>query len=144
MDVKSEMIPVAAPANKVFEKLSNLDNLKPLLEKVPREQIPEDKRAMFDNLEITSDSLSIPGGPMGNIKLRVTDRMPNSLIQLTGEDSPVPMFLRLEIEDRGEQNCEVRVVISLEVPVMLKPMIQGPLKRIVDQFAQVLAAINFN
>lgn len=128
----------------MFDKLSNLDNLKPLLENVPRDVIPEDKRDMFDNLHITNDTISIPAGPVGNIVLRVTDRLPYSLINLTGEGTPVPMGMRMEIESLGADSCEVQVAIDLEIPAMLKPMVSGPLKKIVDQFSQVLGAIPFN
>lgn len=142
--IKSDKTMISAPAEKVFGKLSNLENLKPLLENVPREQIPEDKREMFDNLKVTADTISIPAGPVGEIVLRVTDRLPYSLISLSGEGTPVPMGMQLEIDNKGPDRCEVQVAINLEIPAMLKPMVAGPLRKIVDQFAQVLGAIPFN
>lgn len=142
--IKSERKIIAASDEKVFDKLSNLENLKPLLEQIPRDQIPEDKREMFENLKITSDTISIPAGPVGDVTLRMTDRMPYSLIQLSGEGTPIPLFMRLEIEGKGSEESEVQVSVSLDIPIMLKPMVSGPLKQIVDQFAQVLSAIRFN
>ena len=142
--VKSEKKIIAAPAEKVFDKLSNLDNLKPLLERIPRDNIPQDKLEMFDNLKVTADTITIPAGPVGAITLRVTDRLPYSLIRLDGEGTPVPLNMQLEIESRGENECEVQIAIHIDIPVMLKPMISGPLKKIVDQFSQVLGAIPFN
>lgn len=142
--IKSDKAIVNGTPEQVFEKLSNLDNLKPLLEKVPKDQIPEDKREMFDNLQITSDSISIPGGPVGNITLRISDRLPYSLIRLSGEGSPVPMDMQLEIEPEGADHSEVQVAINLEIPAMLKPMVSGPLKKIANQFVNVLGAIKFN
>lgn len=141
--IKSEKATVNAPAERVFDKLSHLDNLKPLLEKVPKEQIPEDKREMFDNLVITSDTISIPAGPVGDITLRVADRLPFSLISLQGEGTPVPMGMQLEIESEGPERCEVQVAVMLEIPAMLKPMVSGPLKKIVNQFVQVIGAVDF-
>lgn len=144
MTVKSETRIINAPAERVFNKLSNLENLKSLLQEVPRDRIPEDKQEMFDNLEVTADTISIPAGPVGNIVLRVTDRLPYSLIQLSGEGSPVPLFMRMTIDDLGPEECEVQVEISVDVPAMIKPMLNGPLKKIVDQFATVLGSIPFN
>ena len=141
--VKSDRIQIAAPAERVYEKLTNLENLRPLLENVPRENIPEDKRELFDNLKITSDSITIPAGPVGEITLRMADCMPYSLIQLVGESAPVPMMMTLEIDEKDAEACEVQVGISLDIPVMLKPMVSGPLRKIVDQFAKVLGAIKF-
>lgn len=142
--IKSDKAIVNGTPEQVFEKLSNLDNLKPLLEKVPKDQIPEDNREMFDNLQITSDSISIPGGPVGNITLRISDLLPYSLIRLSGEGSPVPMGMQLEIEPEGADQSEVQVAINLEIPAMLKPMVSGPLKKIANQFVNVLGAIKFN
>lgn len=142
--IKSEKTKIAAPAEKVFEKLSNLDNLKPLLEQIPADQIPDDKREMFENVKITNDTISIPAGPVGAINLRITDRLPYSLIQLTGEGTPVPMNLQLEIEPEGADACEVQVTFNLEIPMMLKPMVATPLKKVADQFAQVMGKIPFN
>lgn len=141
--IKSEKTRISAPAERVYEKLSNLENLKPLLENVPRDKVPEDKREMFDNLKVTSDTISIPAGPVGEIVLRLTDKLPYSLIRLTGEGTPVPMSMSMEMEAQGADACEVQVAISLDIPIMLKPMVSGPLKKVVDQFAQVLGAIPF-
>ena len=142
--VKSEKKTIYAPAEKVYDKLSNLDNLKSLLENIPRDSVPQDKLEMFDNVRVTSDSIAIPAGPVGEITLRVTDRLPYSLIRLDGEGTPVPLNMQLEIESRGANESEVQIAIHLDIPVMLKPMVSGPLKKIVDQFSQVLGAIPFN
>lgn len=142
--IKSEKTLVHAPAEKVFDKLSNLDNLKPLLEQLPKDKIPEDKKDIFEKMTITSDTITIPAGPVANITLRITDRLPYSLIRLNGEGSPVPLAMQLEIESKGESMCEVQVVINIEIPAMLKPMVSGPLKKVADQFSQVLSAIPFN
>lgn len=141
--VKSEKRAINASARRVYEKLSDLDNLKALLDRVPVDNIPEDKRAMMENLKITSDSISIPAGPVGEIKLRIADKMPYSLISLQGEGAPVPLNMQLEIESTGEETSEVQITVNLDIPVMLKPMVSGPLKKIADQFVNVMASIPF-
>lgn len=142
--IKSDKTLLNAPAEVVYEKLSNLENLKTLLEKVPTDKVPEDKREMFEKLNITADTIEIPGGPAGNVKLRVKDRMAPTLIRLEGEGTPLPLSMQLEIEPKTADSCEVQVSLSLEIPAMLKPMISGPVKKIVEQFAQMLKAIPFN
>lgn len=141
---KSDITLVQGSAQTVFSKFSNLENLKSLLERIPADQIPDDKREMFDNLEITSDSLTIPAGPVGVLTLRLTEKVEPTLIRLEGENTPVPVSLMLHIMPEGESNCNVQVEIDLAIPAMLKPMVSGPVKKIVDQFAQVMQAIPFN
>lgn len=142
--IKSDKTLINAPAEVVYSKLSNLENLKDLLEKVPTDKVPEDKREMLENLKITSDSIEIPGGPAGVITLKVKDKLEPSLIRMEGEGTPIPLSMQLEIEPKTSESCEVQVSLSLEIPAMLKPMISGPVKKIVEQFAQMLKAIPFN
>lgn len=142
--VKSDKRTIQASAEKVYDKLSNLDNLKPLLENLPEDKIPADKMEMFRNLKITSDTISFPAAPVGEITLRVTDRLPYSLIRLQGEGTPVALDMQLEIDPLGADECQVQVSINLDIPIMLRPMVSGPLKKVVDQFSQVLGAIPFN
>ncbi len=69
----SSEVSLHAPAESVFSKLSNLENLRTLLDKVPAEQIPADKREMFDSITITPDAITVPGGPVGALTFRVIE-----------------------------------------------------------------------
>ena len=133
-----------ASAQTVFEKLSNLENLRSLLEKVPADQIPEDKRQMFDNIVITPDTITVPGGPVGALTFRVKEKVAPSLIKLEGEGAPVAMSLAMHISPDGEEYSRAKAVIDIAIPAMLKPMVNGPLQQMADQFGQVLKAIPFS
>lgn len=142
-EFKSKPVTIYAPAETVFGKLSNLENLKSLLENVPEESIPEDKRDLFNQIELTPETITIPGGPVGAITLRVTERVAPALVRLSGEGTPVPLHLALSITPLGADSCEAQVSIDLAVPAMLKPMISGPVQKMCDQFASVLCAVPF-
>ena len=139
----SEKVKLEAPAEKVYEKLSNLENLKGLLDKVPADRIPEDKRQMFENIRITSDTIEVPGGPMGNLMFRITERKTPSLIRLKGEGIPVEMSLALHIEPISSDSSQAQVIIDIEIPALLKPMIGGQIQKVANQFGDVIGAIPF-
>ncbi len=139
----SKDISINAPAEAVYSKMNNLEGLASLLNQVPADQIPEDKRGMLESLDITSDSITIPGGPVGSITLRKSRSIEPTLIEMTGENSPVPLGLSLHITEDGPDHCHARAEIALEIPAMLKPMISGPMQKMVEQFGDVLSAINF-
>lgn len=143
-EFKSTPVTLHAPAETVFGKLSNLDNLKTLLENVPEESIPESKRDLFNQIELTSETITIPGGPVGAITLRISERTAPTLVKLSGEGTPVPLHLALRITPLGSDSCEAQVSIDLAVPPMLKPMISGPVQKMCDQFASVLRAVPFS
>ena len=133
-----------ASADAVFEKLSNLQNLKDLLNKVPADQVPEDKRQMFENINITPDTIEVPGGPMGNLVFRLTDKIAPSLIRLTGEGIPIALSLDMHITPVSDNSSSAKVDINIDIPAMLKPMVGGQIQKMADQFGQVLGAIPFS
>lgn len=132
-----------ASAEAVFSKLSNLENLRSLLDRVPADKIPEDKKAMFESITITPDSITVPGGPVGAMTFRVTEKVEPTLIALSGEGSPVPLSLAMHITPETESSCKAKVEIDIEIPAMLKPMIGGHIQKMADQFGEVLKAIPF-
>lgn len=136
-------VTLQAPASAVFDKLSNLENLKGMLDKVPADRIPEDKRTMFENIRITPDTIEVPGGPMGNLTFRVVERQSPSLIRLQGEGIPVQMALALHVKPLSDTASTANVEIDINIPAMLKPMIGGQIQKIADQFGDVLGAIPF-
>lgn len=132
-----------ASAEAVYDKLSNLENLKSLLDKVPADKVPEDKRQMFENLKITPNSIEVPGGPMGNLVFRVTEKVAPTLIKLTGEGIPIALSLDMHIEPVSENSSSAKVDINIDIPAMLKPMVGGQIQKMANQFGEVLGAIPF-
>lgn len=132
-----------ASAPNVFDKLSNLENLQGMLDKVPADRIPEDKRQMFENIRITPDTIEVPGGPMGNLVFRVTERIAPSLIKLKGEGIPIEMALILHLTPISDLSSSAKVDVDINLPAMLKPMVGGQIQKIANQFGEVLGAIPF-
>lgn len=140
---KSDEVPLKASAENVFERLSNFESLKNLLAQVPADQIPADKKEMFDSIRLSSDSIELPGGPVGSIRLKVVERNAPTRITLRGEGTPVPLQLQLDIHPIDESACHAQAKIDLEIPAMLRPMISGPMQKMTEQLASVLRAIPF-
>ena len=142
-EYKSAETPVKASADAVFNKLSNLEGLKDLLSRVPEEQVPADQRDLFNQIQITPDTISFPAGPVGNLTLQLTETVKPTFIKLEGAGTPVPMALILHIYPSPEVSCSVQVEIDLQIPAMLKPMVSGPINKMVSQFADMLRNLPF-
>lgn len=140
----SEEVSLNAPAEAVFVKLSNLENLRSLLDKVPADQIPADKLEMFNSITITPDSITVPGGPVGALTFKVKEKINPYLIKLEGEGAPVPLSLAMHISPLGADASSAKVVIDIAIPTMLKPMVSGSIQKMADQFSQILRAIPFS
>lgn len=141
---KSQDTDLLAPADAVFSRLDNLEGLGEMIKNVPEEQIPADQRQMLEQVKVTSDTISFPGGPVGELTLRKVESVAPSLIRLEGEGTPVPLSLSLKIATTSAETCSARVEIDIQIPMMLKPMVNGPLQKMVDQFAQMLCKVPFN
>ncbi len=140
---RSEDVTLGAPAETVFLKLDNLQGLGDMIKNAPADQIPADKRDMLEKIEVNADRISFPAGPMGAITLRKTSSVNPSLIRLEGEGTPVPMSLSLHIVPMGDVTSTASVEIDIQIPAMLKPMVNGPLNKMTSEFANMLRAIPF-
>lgn len=140
---KSDEVTLKASAQSVFDRLGNFESLKSLLAQVPEDQIPADKKEMFDNIKLTEDAIEFPGGPVGAIRLRVSDKVPPVKIALKGEGTPVPLSIQLDITPIDNDSCRAQTKIDIEIPAMLRPMISGPMQKMTEQFASVLRSIPF-
>ncbi len=140
--IKSDKVELNYSAEKVFDKISNPENLKALLQKVPDSSIPEEQKRTLEQIEVSQDSITIPAGPVGAMTLRVTERKRPELVRMDTENSPVSVALLLHIYPQSDECCKVMVEID-NIPKMLAMMVSGTFKKMSDQFAQLIRQIPF-
>lgn len=138
---KSEEVTLRASAQNVFDKLSNLEGLGNLIKEAPLDQVPAEQRAMLDQVSVSADRISFPGGPAGEITLRLAEAVAPSLIRMEGEGTPVPLSMTMHIEPLLAEESRAYVEIDIKIPAMLKPMVAGPLQKMADQFAEMLPQV---
>lgn len=134
---KSETVGLMYPAERVFTKLSNLEGLGQMIKNVPEGQVPAEQLSMLEQVKVTPDSIEFPS-PAGSITLRLVETIDPTLIRMEGAGTPVPMEMALHIMPLTPDTCEAYVQIDLQIPAMLKPMVSGPLQKLVKQFADML------
>lgn len=141
---KSEEVTILAPVGKVYATLSNTDNLHRLLENIPEDKIPEQHRDMLKQIVVDGDRITIAGGPTGSIVLEVSRRQEPDFIELTGVGLPISIKMTVSLFADTEESCKAGVQIDADIPMMLRPMVAGPLQKAADQFARLLAGIPYN
>lgn len=142
-EYKSAEVKISAPVQAVFDRLSNIENLRSMLDNMPQDRLTPDKREMLQNMEITADTITLPGGPTGPITLRVTERRSPELIELKPEGLPLDLSLSLRLKADGEDATVAQAVVDADIPFMLRPMVSGPLQKLLDSVAEVLANLKF-
>lgn len=142
-EFKSKPVSLKAPIESVYARFANLENLKTLIDNAPADRIPADKLEQLKSIQVTPDTLTITGGPTGSVNMRVVERQFPNLIALRPDGLPLDLDMQLRFDSEGEDSTMATAVISANIPIMLKPMVKGPLQQVVDQFAVMMASIPF-
>lgn len=142
-EYKSDVVRLNASRQVVYDRLSNPENLREFLDKIPADKVPADKLEQLRNVEVTADSITIPGGPVGSVRMVIDERREPELVRMRADGLPINVTMELRLADAGDAQTDAVVAINADLPAMLKPMVSGPFKQIVSQFATVLASMPF-
>lgn len=152
MKESSSIKHINAPIERVYATLSNLENLRPLLDKAQndenmkakmREEGHENALDSLQNVTLTADSIEIPAPMIGTLSMRIIDREENKCIKFETEKSPVKAKMWIQVLPVDSMTSKMKLTVDADVPFMLKPMIGSKLKDGVEQVASAIAMINY-
>ena len=145
---------VNAPVELVYAKLSNLENLRPVIDGASdndalRAQI---ETAGYDassldalkDVKLTADSVAIPAPMVGEISLRICEREENRCVKFETVQSPVQANLWIQVLPVTEQEAKMRVTLKADLNPMIKMMVGSKLKEGVEKFADMLAMVPYS
>nr|WP_294796209.1 SRPBCC family protein [uncultured Mucilaginibacter sp.] len=119
-------VTINRPAEEIFNFLADFNNHKAL---------------MPDNVVNWSsgyDAAYFEVPNMLKLSLKITDRKPNTYIEISPvEKPPFPVKLDWEIKS-GNDTSEVTFTITAELNMMMKMMASGPLQKLAEHQTQVL------
>ena len=130
---------IPSPIEAVYATLSDLNNVGRL-----RNAIPDDRAQQIKDMRFDADSCTIAVEPVGELTFRIVMREPHKTIKFTAENSPVPLFLWIQLVAVDEMNTKCRITVKADVNPFLKTMIAKPMKEGIDRMAQALAVIPYN
>lgn len=119
----------------VYKTLSDLGNLERIKDKIPADKV--------EHLTFDRDSLAIKAPMVGEIKLRVVEREEPKTIKMESVESPVSFTLWIQLLPVDETTCKTRLTIKADVPLMVRGMVEKPLKEGVEKIAESLAMIPY-
>jgi uncharacterized protein YqkB len=132
---ESSIKTVPYPQEAVYRNISDLSNLARIRDRVPNDKIQE---FTFDQ-----DSVSVSVPPVGQITLRIVEREEPKCIKFEAVQSPLPFKLWVQILPIDELTSKMKVTVDADIPMMLKPMVNGPLQDGVEKVADALALIDY-
>lgn len=126
---------VQASQEAVYAKLSDLNNLEHLKDRIPADKV--------NNLSFDSDSLSFEVSPVGKITLEIVEREPCKCIKFGTTVSPLPFNLWIQIVPVTETECKMKLTIGMELNPFMKAMVQKPLQEGLEKMADALSMVSY-
>lgn len=135
---ESNIVQVQASAQQIFDKLSNLENLQPLLNNLP----PEASEKVKD-ISVTPDTCRFNIENFGEMGFKIIEREPCKTIKFTGDATPVEVYLWIQLVEKEAYNTKMKLTLKADIPFMLKMMVNSKLKEGINQIATVLSKIPY-
>lgn len=126
---------IQASQEAVYQKLSDLNNL----EKV-KERLPEDK---VKNLSFDADSMTVEVNPVGKITLRIVEKEPFKCIKFETAASPLPFNLWIQLLPVTATECKMKLTIGMDINPFMKAMVQKPLQEGLEKMTKMLSLIPY-
>ena len=151
----SEVKQIPHNDERIFTMLSDLSNLERIKDRIPQDKIK--------NFEFDSDTCSFAVDPVGKITFQIVEREPNKLIKFTTTNSPVPLFLWIQLKQAfasgaewmkkhfswiqlkqvAEDDTRLKITVRADLNPFLKPMVSKPLQEAVDKISTVIASLPY-
>lgn len=152
MKESSSIKQVNAPVERVYATLSDLNNLRPLIERAQTDETLKEKMReagqenALDSLKdvtLTSDTLEIPAPMVGTISLRIIEREENKCIKFVTDKSPVNANLWIQVLPETESTSKLKLTIDADIPFMLKAMVGSKIREGIEKVADAIAMIQY-
>lgn len=146
---ESSIRQIPYPQQNVYDKLSDLSNLKTLKERyeLMKDNMPEEARKQAEaikDLQFDQDSLTVNVPPVGTIRLNVVDREEPKCIKFETEQSPVPFNFWIQLLPVTTTSCKMKLTIKADLNPFIKQMVKKPLSEGIEKIADVLQMIQYN
>lgn len=131
----SEIKQIPQNDDRIYAMLSDLSNLERIKDRIPQDKIKD--------FEFDSDSCSFSVSPVGKITFQIVDREPCKTIKFQTTNSPVPLFLWIQLKQVQEMDTRMRLTVRAELNSFLMPMVSKPLQDALDKISTVLASLPY-
>lgn len=120
---------------RVYNKLSDLNHLAAIKERLPKYQIQD--------LSCDSDSLSFSIPPSVQLSMQIVERKPCESIKLVTTNSPIPFTLWIQLTETGAEECTLKIIVSMNVNPFMKAMVEKPMKENLEKLVNVLSLVSY-
>lgn len=131
----SEIKAIPQNDDRIFAMLSDLSNLERVKDRIPQDKI--------QGFEFDSDSCSFSVNPVGKITFQIVEREPNKTIKFATTNSPVPLFLWIQLKQVAEMDTRMKLTAHADLNPFIKQMVAKPMQEAIDKIAAVLEKLPY-
>jgi hypothetical protein len=157
-EYKSEVKTIYASQERVFEKLSDLNNLAVVQQNLDNPQLrerileqagdkvsPEQVNSILERLRsLQFDADSVSGNsPLGQVGLRIIERESPKTVKFQVEGAPVNANMWIQLLPAAEEQCALRLTVKADLNFFIRQMIGSKLQQGVDGLATMLASLPY-
>ena len=132
---------IATPAERIFNKLSDLKQLEPFVERL-KEQVPDDKVKIKDVM-INDESVYFTIDPMGVIGVKIIEKEPFKTIKFESDKSPVQFNFWIQIVEKAPDDSKIRLTLKADIPFMIRMMLKDKVEQGIEMVAEALTKIEY-
>lgn len=121
-----------APAD-VFARIANIGAYQQYID-----MLPEEAKAKIGNVKFTDDSIIISAAPIGDVALKLIEKIEHTRLRFEAQGAPVPLGVDIALADDGNGVTKLEPAIDVEVPAMLKPFVAPKMQEAANQMGRML------
>ncbi len=126
---------IEAPQQRVYDMLSDLNNLERVKDKLPADKI--------EDLSFDRDSVSVSVQPVGSLTLRVVEREEPKTIKFETANSPIPFNLWVQLLPASETATKMKLTVKAELNPFIRGMVAGPIQQGLEKIAEALTMVQY-
>jgi carbon monoxide dehydrogenase subunit G len=131
---------IAYSQEQVYAKVSDLSNLKTLIDRIPEDQ----KQGInLENLECSPDKVSTVVQPVGKVEVAIVSREPFKCVKMESTQSPIKLYLWIQIVSTGQDSCKIKITVDADLNIFIAKMAEKPLTEAVEKLADMLAVLQY-
>lgn len=138
--IESGVKHIPYPQESVYAKVSDLSNLRTLIDQIPEDQ---KQNINLENLECTPDKVSTTVSPVGKIELAIVQREPVKCVKMETLQSPIKLTVWIQIVSTGDSSCKIKLTVDADLNIFMAKMVEKPLTEAVEKLADTLAVLPY-
>ncbi len=132
----SDIKQINADRTAVYGTLSDLTHVRAMADR-----IPQDKGLQIEAIDADNLAVIIPGA--GKMQLHIVEREENKTIKLETVNFPVKANAWIQLLEPNQGDTRLRLTLHADLNMMLRSMLGGKLKDMVNQMATMLSMIPY-